>query len=275
MKIVVFLLLFVMIHFGGFAQTDSMFSPSPQDKDRLSNSQWKGRTIVFLGDSITDKRRIGTNYVYWEYLREMLMIHPLVYGQSGHTWKNVLQQAEKLSELDMTEIAAILIFAGTNDFNNGIPMGALYTESSTIVNHNGNQVDRMMRKPNYAEDTFYGRINTALQYLKSKYPEKQIIILTPLHRGFAQFSASNIQPDEQYANAKGLYISDYVEALKLAAAQWSVPVIDLYGASGLQPMLESNSIFFADKNNDLLHPNALGHLRMARFIAQQMLFYPL
>ena len=95
---------------------------------------------------------------------------------------------------------------------------------------------RTKRTPVMSDSTFRGRINIGLNYLKSHFPEKQIVLLTPIHRAYAKFSDDNVQPDERYQNKCGAYIDDYVQAVKEAANVWSVPVIDLNAVSGLNPM---------------------------------------
>lgn len=124
------------------------------------------------------------------------------------------------------------------------------------------------------ESTFRGRINRVLSYLKSNFPQQQIILLTPIHRAQARFSADNIQPEEAFPNRLGLYIDDYVEVIKEAANIWAVPVIDLNSICGLYPMEDSHAIYFHDKNTDRLHPNAEGHHRMATALVYQLLGYP-
>ena len=60
-------------------------------------SQWQGRRVAFLGDSITDQRQIGsTNNIYWNDLQKILGIEPYVYGISGHRMNQIIGQAEKL-----------------------------------------------------------------------------------------------------------------------------------------------------------------------------------
>jgi hypothetical protein len=56
-------------------------------------------------------------------------------------------------------------------------------------------------------------------------------MLTPLHRGFAEFGERNVQPDESYSNARGTFIGDVARAITEAGRIWSVPVIDLYALS--------------------------------------------
>ena len=87
-------------------------------------------------------------------------------------------------------------------------------------------------------------INRVMSYLKHNYPTKQIIIMTPIHRAYAKFSAKNVQPDENYANAWGLYIDSYIDVLRQAASVWAVPLIDLYSESGLYPLEENHGQYF-------------------------------
>lgn len=130
---------------------------------------------------------------------------------------------------------------------------------------NGNRMD---------EGTFRGRINRLMDYLKTHFPTKQVIVLTPLHRGFAQFSAGNVQPEEAYPNRIGVYVDEYVQALKEAGNVWAVPVIDLNSISGLYPMNDAQTGYFHRADTDRLHPNAEGHRRMALALMYQLLAFP-
>ena len=106
------------------------------------------------------------------------------------------------------------------------------------------------------------------------YPAKQIVILTPIHRGGFYPNDSNWQPTEDYANACGLFISDYVEATRQAADVWAVPVIDLSALSGLFPLMDEHAPYFHNADTDRLHPNEKGHERMARTLFYQLSALP-
>ncbi|MGC9150676.1 MAG: SGNH/GDSL hydrolase family protein [Microbacter sp.] len=238
------------------------------------NSQWQGKRVAFLGDSMTDDRRVGTSCVYWEYLSELLGIKPFVYGINGAQWDGIYQQAVKLFQEKGDSIDAILIFAGTNDYNRGLPLGKFFSETTKETNFNGNQVTRKYRSPIMNDSTFCGRINRVMSYLKNHFPQQQIILMTPIHRGFATFSPKNIQPDENFSNGQGLYLDAYVEALKQAASFWAVPLIDLHSVSGLFPLAASQLQYFHNAETDQLHPNALGDYRLAKTIQYQLLTFP-
>lgn len=245
---------------------------SPADK--TYNSQWQGKRVAYLGDSMTQKSKDGTNTLYWEYLAELLGIEPYVYGISGNQWEGIYKQALKLKEEKGTAVDAILIFAGTNDYNHDIPLGKFYNETTKETNHNGDIVSRKYRSFIENDSTFCGRINKVFTFLKTNFPDQQIIIMTPVHRGYAKFSDKNVQPEESFANERGLYLDSYVDALKQAAIYWSVPLIDLYSLSGLYPLANSQVKYFNNADTDRLHLNTLGNYRLAKTIQYQMLTLP-
>ena len=238
-------------------------------------SQWKGKRVAYLGDSITDKGQLRGTTTYWKAFETILGTESYVYGISGHEMKDIIGQAEKLEAEHGQDFDAILIFIGTNDYNMSVPIGEWYTETMETVTIDGpTQVKRRHREFIMTQDTFKGRTNMAMDYLKTHFPTKQIIILTPIHRAYFYWSPENIQPNETYTNAIGLYLDEYVEALKETANVWSVPVIDLNAICGLMPLNEAQQVYFRNKERDLLHPNTQGHARMAYSIAYQLLGYP-
>ena len=183
--------------------------------EKMPVSQWRGKKVAFLGDSITDKSHVGTTKNYWQYLEEMLGIEAWVYGINGHQWSDIWEQAQRLKDEKGNNVDAIIIFAGTNDYNCGVPLGEWYSYELSNVEVSGPQIEqRVKRVPQMDESTFRGRINRVLSYLKSNFPQQQIILLTPIHRAQAHFSADNIQPEEAFPNRLGLYINDYVEVVK-------------------------------------------------------------
>lgn len=242
---------------------------------QVIESQWKGKKVAYLGDSITDKRHVGTSSNYWQYLDVYLGTEAWVYGINGADWNGVFGQAQKLKAEKGDNVDAIIVFAGTNDYNGGVPLGDWWSATNQLVECWGKKMEtRARRLPNRDPGTFRGRINVVLDYLKTNFPRQQIILFTPIHRGYATFGGGNIQPEESYPNARGLYIGDYVDAVKEAANVWAVPVIDLNSVSGLYPLNSAHLLYFHDVKTDQLHPNAAGHGRMARAIAYQLLAYP-
>lgn len=241
--------------------------------ENTRHSQWTGKKIAFLGDSMTQKRDSSVK-VYWEYLVDMMEIEPFVYGISGNQWDGIFKQAQKLKQEKGKDVDAIFIFAGTNDYNHNTPLGNFYFETSKETNFNGKTVTRKYRTLIEDDSTFCGRINKVIALLKQNYPDQQIVIMTPIHRGYATFSEKNVQPEENFSNDLGLYIDDYVNVLKTASSVWAVPIIDLYSLSGLHPVLDSYTKYFSNPDTDRLHPNSAGNFRLAKTIQYQLLTLP-
>ncbi len=253
------------------------FASSPVDVPalhRTRGTQWEGKKVGVLGDSMSDPNIKATTRRYYDYLSELIGIIPYPYAVSGYRWKHLGKLARNMRAEHGDSLDAIFIWAGTNDFNASLPLGTFFTESTDSVNVNGKIVERKKRMHVMSDSTFCGSINKVLSYLKHEFPHSSIIILTPIHRGFATFGERNVQPSEEYANAIGLYIDDYVDTLRKAGQIWSVPVIDLFSESGLLPADTAQDIYIADAITDRLHPNDNGQYRIARTAQYRLLGLP-
>lgn len=239
---------------------------------------WAHKRVAYFGDSITDPKNDGSKLKYWNFLQDWLDITPLIYGRSGRQWNDIPRQANLLQKEHGDSVDAVIIFMGTNDYNNGVPMGEWYEEKDEQVEYAHGApkklVDRKRRYMKMDKDTYRGRINIALNQVKRMYPEKQIVLVTPIHRAQFHHGEKNWQITEDYTNQCGLYIDDYVNAVKEAGNVWAVPVIDLNATCGLYPMMDEHNLYFHDKETDRLHPNDKGHERMARTLYYQLSTLP-
>lgn len=239
---------------------------------------WAGKRVAYIGDSITDPNTKASETPFWQLLQDWLGITPYVYGISGRQWDDVVPQAKRLQDEHGDDFDAIIIFMGTNDFNAGVPIGEWFTEKVERVEAATGEMKTMYprrrRTPVMTRDTYCGRINIALSTLKAMYPTKQIVLLTPLHRGYANYGDRNVQPDESYQNQCGEYIDAYIKKVREAADIWAVPVIDWAALSGLQPLLPEHLQFFGNAEWDQLHPNGKGHTRLAKTLVYQLLTLP-
>ena len=160
-----------------------------------------------------------------------------------------------------------------------IPLGEWFTvEEDSVIFALGktpkSNVARLHRTLSMDKNTLRGRINIAMKKLKTMYPDKQIVLLTPIHRSDAYFGPKNIQPDESFPNAHGLYLDDYVEAVREGGRIWSAPVIDLFAEGGLCPRIENQGRLFWNAKSDRLHPSSEGHRRLALLIAAKLRTLP-
>ena len=233
--------LYCMVIFG-FLMNPVSAQTSVEAHSNITSTQevsfyhpWLGKRVGYIGDSITDPRNGGGKIKkYWEFLQEWLGITPYVYGVSGRQWDDVPRQAELLKSEHGDEVDAILVFIGTNDFNHGVPVGEWYTEAEEEVMFARGEKEKLVvrkkRTPIMSNETYKGRINIGITRLKELFPDKQIVLLTPLHRSFARFNETNVQPAECYQNRIGEYIDPYIDAIK--EGQKVVIVDDLLATGG-------------------------------------------
>ena len=247
---------------------------------------WQGATVAFFGDSITDPGSVPDRHDwtgrsdthYWGYLQEWLGIKPLVYGVSGRKWDDVGNQAEQLVKEHGNNFDAITIFLGTNDFIGDVPLGEWYERTlkttKAAMGYPAKKYKWLSQTPSMDRGTLRGRINIAVSTLKRMFPDKQIVILTPIHRSYSTFGAENVQPDESFPNKIGIYFLEYVNVIREAGNVWGIPVIDLNSLCGINPMVEEQVLYFSDSETDRLHPNAKGHERLAKTLMYHLLTLP-
>lgn len=203
----------------------------------------KGKKVCFLGDSIT--QGCGTSDIskrYTDVFKEISGVAEIFVDGIGGT-RIARQQTvnPNLLEWDTNEFTkrvdtlpddadVVVIFGGTNDYGHG---DAPFGEDTDMT-----------------VDTFCGALNVLFQKLIKKYPSSTIVFMTPLHR-----------TDEKTRNkSNNLILKDYVDKIKEFAAEYSVPVLDLYGVSGMQPCIEEQrAVYFYDG----IHPNDAGSRRLA------------
>ena len=206
----------------------------------------KGATVNFLGDSITFG--IGascTENRYTDVLaREFGLAKVNNYGVSGSRFARQRVMTDDPSDLDfcmrMEEMTldadAVVVFGGTNDFGHGqAPLGMPCD-----------------REP----DTFYGALHTLFTMLLTRYTDSKILVLTPTHR-----------LNENDPDCNGLPLKAYVDVIREMAEFYSLPVLDLYATSGIQPNVPAMQTRYMP---DGLHPNDAGHAMLAEMIARKL-----
>lgn len=232
--------------------------------------------LCFLGDSITNSETAGR--FYWQYIADMTGAKVHCFGVNGAQTIDLLGQLDEMKKKVGDDFDTLFIFAGTNDFNHSVPLGSFFTEHECLVPTDSGADGEFtefttVKKREFVFDTstFRGRLNTVLSEIRKSYTDKRIILLTPIHRAFAFFGGSNIQPDELHANKIGEYFESYIQAEREAADIWATELIDLYRDSGLFPLYENHAeSFFCNKERDCLHPNCAGQEKIARAILRRL-----
>lgn len=201
------------------------------------------KRIAFLGDSITEG--VGASSIkkrYTEVFKELSGAEVLNFGVSGTTYGLRIYDASvqpirrdfiaRFKDLP-PELDVLVIFGGTNDWE--VPLGVW-----------GDNTD----------ETFYGACKVLYEKAINRYPMAEIVVVTPLRR--------DTQYDHYTRGGKPCAIlSEYVNAIRRTADYYSLPLLDLYKNSGIQPEVEIiKKVYLPDG----LHPSDEGHRRIAERI---------
>ena len=204
------------------------------------------KKAIFLGDSITEGVGVSNiKNVYWHLVGESLGLDVEGYGVSGtriaaqkkeinvaHR-ENFIERAQRMDK----NADIVCVFGGTNDYGHGdAPIGNIDDETP---------------------DTFYGALNTLFSYLCEIYSDSYIFVMTPLHR------LREDDPKGDGYKEPMLPLSGYVKVIREVAEKYSIPVLDLYKVSGMQPSVVSIKEKYMP---DGLHPNDEGHKKLAFLI---------
>ena len=204
----------------------------------------QGLKINFLGDSITEGHGCSSDAAkFTSLIAEKYGAVTRCYGISGTRLARQTKPSEnprhdldfpsRVAEMD-PDADLIVVFGGTNDFGHGdAPFGDFSDRTA---------------------DTFCGALHELYVSLLEKYTEAVIMVMTPLHRA-----------TESIPNMHGKVLKDYVDMIRRAAEYYSLPVLDLYAISGIQPAVP----VMKDKYMpDGLHPNDAGHVILTNKIAK-------
>lgn len=221
----------------------------------LSGKQWKGKTWMAFGTSITDNTYIDTNTgqitgKYSEYLEKLSGMKQINKGIAGgtiatggtyHASGNILR---KIKETDFTGVDLVTLEGFVNDFACAVPIGEIGDTTG--------------------QDSMIGAIYDAVTYIQSNSSARVILITE--HTGMA-----NSQVDYTFLrkNSIGLLQKDYNDAIKTVGVLCDVPVID----AGSKAQINQ---FHPEYFMDHLHHSYLGGKQFARTIWEELkTIYPL
>lgn len=204
----------------------------------------RGLKVNFLGDSITQGSCASRQEnCYVEILsRNCALSAARNYGIGGtriarqsvpsENPKYDLDFCSRVEKMDL-DADLVLVFGGTNDHGHGdAPLGT--------------DADR-------TPDTFHGACHVLYQKLLARFPKARIVVLTPLHRAEDRVPKAD----------SGAILADYVEIIRKTAAQYGLPILDLFETGAIRADIPEIA---ARYTTDGLHPNDEGHALLAREI---------
>lgn len=146
--------------------------------------------------------------------------------------KDFIMRAEEMDN----DADLIVVFGGTNDYGSGqAPLGEI-TDGHIF--------------------TFYGAVHTLCQNLIKKYPNSQVVFITPLHRWNEEGGLGTWKPE----GVKQHYLCDYAKAIKEVCELYAIPVLDMFGSGGMPLQIPEYARIYS---TDGLHPNDEGHKILA------------
>ena len=216
--------------------------------------QLENSVINFLGDSITEGAGASrTENRYTDVLARMYRLKKANnYGIGGSRIARQVTVTEDRMDRDYCmrylemdrDADAVVVFGGTNDYGHGeAPIGTF--------------ADR-------TPSTFYGACHTLMDGLLTLYTGRPVLILTPLRRT----DENNPEGDGSGRKLNAhVPLRVYRDILLETAFYYSLPVLDLYATSGIQP---ENETVRRELLPDGLHPNDAGHAILARRIGEAL-----
>lgn len=149
-----------------------------------------------------------------------------------------------LKSLDFNDVDIAIIHYGTNDFGGG----------------NAIQLDNASDHDDY--NTLCGALRYSIEKLLGKYPKLKIYISLPVFRFWTTNGVTTYS--DTYLN-HGKKLTEFVEALRSTAAEYSLPVIDGYYGLGVN---KANASTFLE---DGTHHNTDGRKRFGEYIGANLI----
>lgn len=226
-----------------------------------SGSSFDGKTVLCIGDSITENNSHNNNKSWCMYLNDLLGMTVVNQGVSGtglvkklDSGYGYVYRVEHLSIYDTVEPDLVLIMGDANDGTGGDYRdysGSAISMSALPVGTTSDGI---------TDVTVHGAAKRILKDLSEKYPTAKIgwITSTPRKQTVAYWTGK----EETYGHG---WFEDYIEAIRYECEQYSVPVLDLYHNTVLRPWETDNArAFYADatvSNGTVtwaVHPNTAG-----------------
>ena len=169
-----------------------------EESQTETSSIFNGKTMVVLGDSLTEVNQHYTKG-YYTWIKEILGLSNVTnYGISG---SSITTKSKPMCEryANMVNADIVLVMGGTNDCTWNAELGT---------------------KDSVDNSTVYGAMKTLCAGLKQKYPTSLVIFITPHYQ-------------EKYPHEKGYTAMDISKIIKDVCYDYAIPVYDNNQLSGI------------------------------------------
>ena len=221
-----------------------------------SNSRWSGKNVLFLGDSFIDQGNLSREICTLLGCNEINrgISGAITASKGGNSYQSLVDRIKDNVHDDSnenehyhslpSECDAIIINCSTNDYGTSVELGTMEEGYSKL-------------------NTFYGGVHFVINKLVAKYGNIPIIWINATHRFSSKLAEFSISGDGKFIrtrNNANHTLIEYIEALEEVCAAYSVPVVDAYRTSRIQPFFDKNKEEFTI---DGLHPNSSGSKQIA------------
>lgn len=184
-------------------------------------TQWFGKKAVMIGDSLTKMH-------YWEEMfAQILGMNYEVVAQSGG---NMTAIANFVDNIDSADV--MTVWAGTNDWYDGISLGSL-------LNNDNN--------------TYYGAVQHVCERVSERLPNCKLLLITPLQRLTTNTDDWEVDDRGFRINPKtSKILEDYANAVIETAEIYGIEVLDMFHRGGV------NAKNIDTWTSDRLHPSRAG-----------------
>ena len=207
------------------------------------------KSVAFIGDSMTagllndgNGTISATARGFANILGDNMAVNVINYGKSGSRFTEGITKSLRsiASELPADTYDMIVLLGGVNDYHSrGTAFGSIDDETS---------------------GTFYGAVNLTFKALTEKYPDKPIVVLTPLNSTSTDSDDGGINP------TTGKTLDDYVAAIEEVCAQYdNIYIIDTHTWSHNNLPCDDATLM-----PDKLHPTVAGHQKIADYLYNEI-----
>lgn len=220
---------------------ETVVTEQKDDTTKNIKIDWKNKLWSSMGDSITAQNLWQPTVVLeLGLINKNSSIAATSIADVGDTATSMCRD-ERINSLDLSS-DLITVMGGTNDWFRDVPLGTIKDSSMK---------------------TFYGAVNTMVKKLKTRFPNKQIVLMTtpvgkyPNKKGWTNIYGSK--------NNLGLTTSDYGKAIMEVGKLNNIAVADIYGNAGWD---DKNISDYTSDEGDGVHilPNEVGAKKIAHIL---------